>query len=81
MDLKYQPSNKLNLTKMNKTIKKVLLGIGVLLLAYGVYTVIAPEASVGIGDLSIEAQDNSNAYLIIVAGVIALGIGLLGKSN
>ncbi len=66
---------------MTKTIKKVLLGVGVLLLVYGIYMVIAPETSVGIGDISIETQDNTNAYLIIAAGIIALIIGLLGKTK
>tara|TARA_R110000868_G_scaffold28633_2_gene107210 strand:- start:67283 stop:67483 length:201 start_codon:yes stop_codon:yes gene_type:complete len=66
---------------MNNTIKKVLLVIGIALIVYGIYAVIAPEASVGIGDLSIEAQDNSNAYLILGGGVVALIVGLIGKSK
>ena len=66
---------------MNNSIKKVLLVIGVALIVYGIYTVIAPEASVGIGDLSIETQDNTNAYLIIGGGIVALIVGLIGKSK
>ena len=63
---------------MNKTIKSVLLIAGIILLGYGVYTLIAPEASVSIGSLSMEAQDNTNAYIIIGLGLVALIASFLG---
>ncbi|RBP32969.1 hypothetical protein DFR65_102305 [Oceanihabitans sediminis] len=57
---------------MNKSIKTVLLVVGVALLGYGIYTMIAPEASISIGEFGIEAQDNTNAYITIALGIVAL---------
>lgn len=67
---------------MNKTIKTVLLIAGVILVAYGIYTMIQPETQVSIGDLDLlEAQDNTNSYITIAIGVVALALGLIkGKS-
>jgi hypothetical protein len=62
---------------MNKSIKTVLLVAGIVLVAYGVYTMIAPEASIGIGDFSIEAQDNTNSYITIALGIGALAVSFL----
>lgn len=67
-------------TNMNKIIKMVLLVIGVVLVGYGVYTLIAPEASVSIGPLSMEAQDNTNSYITLAIGVVAI-IGGAFASN
>ncbi|MFL1897244.1 hypothetical protein ACJRPK_16190 [Aquimarina sp. 2-A2] len=53
-------------------VKTILLIAGVILLGYGIYTVITPEASVSIGGFSIEAQDNTNAYISIGLGILAL---------
>ena len=67
---------------MNKTIKAVLLGAGVVLLGYGIYTMVAPEASISIGGIGVEAQDNTNSYITIALGVIALLAGLFaGKKG
>ena len=63
---------------MTKSVKKILLAVGFVLLGYGIYTLIAPEASVSIGDLSLEAQDNTNSYITIALGIAALGISFLG---
>jgi len=63
---------------MNKAIKTILMVVGVVLLVYGIYTLIVPETSVGIGDLKIEAQDNTNAYITIVLGLVSLVLGYLG---
>lgn len=63
---------------MNKSVKTILLVVGVALLGYGIYTMIAPEASVSIGDFGIEAQDNTNAYITIGLGIVALAAALLG---
>ncbi|AOW17990.1 hypothetical protein LPB03_11225 [Polaribacter vadi] len=67
---------------MNKTIKTVLLIVGVILLAYGVYVMVVPETQVSIGDLDlIEAQDNTNAYITIGLGIAAIALSLIkGKS-
>lgn len=63
---------------MNKTIKTILMIVGAVLLVYGIYTLIAPEASVGIGDLSIDVQDNTDAYMTIGLGLVALVLGFIG---
>lgn len=63
---------------MNKTIKTILMIVGAVLLVYGIYTLIAPEASIGIGDLSIDVQDNTDAYMTIGLGLVALVLGFLG---
>jgi hypothetical protein len=63
---------------MNKSIKIILLVAGVVLLGYGIYTLIAPETSIGIGDLSIETQDNTNSYITIGLGLVAVVLSFLG---
>jgi hypothetical protein len=67
---------------MNKTIKTVLLIVGVVLLAYGIYTMVIPETKVAIGDVSlVEAQDNTNSFIIIGLGIVAVVLSLVkGKS-
>ena len=62
---------------MNKSVKAILLVVGIVLLAYGIYTMIAPEASVGIGDMSIEAQDNTNSYITIALGLVAVVLSVV----
>lgn len=67
---------------MNKSVKTILLVVGIVLLAYGIYTMIAPEASVGIGDMSIEAQDNTNSYITIALGLVAVVLSVVaGKKS
>lgn len=63
---------------MTKTAKTVLLIAGIALLGYGIYTLIAPEASVSIGSFSVSAQDNTNAYITIGLGIAALAANFLG---
>lgn len=63
---------------MNKTIKTVLLAVGIILLGYGIYTLIAPEASISLGPFNAEVQDNNNAYLTIGLGIVALFVSFLG---
>jgi len=63
---------------MNKTVKMILLVVGIILIGYGIYTMIAPEASVEVGGLSVEAQDNKDAYITIALGVVAAVLGFLG---
>lgn len=67
---------------MNKTVKTVLLIVGVVLIGYGIYTMIAPEASVSVGDIGFEAQDNTNSYITITLGVVVLLASLfVGKKS
>lgn len=67
---------------MNKSIKTILVVAGVILLGYGIYTLIKPEAQLSIGDLDIvTTQDNTNSYITIALGIVAVAIGLVkGKS-
>lgn len=66
---------------MNRTVKSVLLVAGIALLGYGIYTLIAPEASVSIGSFSVSAQDNTNAYITIGLGIAALAASFLGSKK
>jgi len=64
--------------KMNKTIKTVLLILGVILLVYGIYTMITPETQVSIGKLDLlKVQDNTSSYIIIGVGLVAIVLSLL----
>ncbi|MFD2529756.1 MULTISPECIES: hypothetical protein [Polaribacter] len=63
---------------MNKSIKTVLLIVGLILTIYGIYTMIQPETQVSIGDLDlVEAQDNTSSYITIAIGIVALAVGLI----
>lgn len=59
----------------------ILLVIGAVLVGYGVYTLIAPEASVSIGPLSMEAQDNTNSYITLTIGVVAIIAGAFASKK
>lgn len=63
---------------MNKTIKTILLVVGLILVIYGIYKMIVPEASVDIGIAKVEAQDNQDAYITIGLGLAAMVLGFLG---
>ncbi|MCL6295630.1 hypothetical protein [Jejuia spongiicola] len=63
---------------MNKNVKIILLVVGVILVGYGIYTLVAPEAAVSIGGLSVEAQDNTNSYITIALGLVAIALNFLG---
>lgn len=63
---------------MNKQVKSILLIVGVVLLIYGIYRLIMPEASLDLGIVKVEEQDNTNAYITIVLGIIALAVSLVG---
>lgn len=63
---------------MNKTIKTILMVVGVILIVYGIYKLITPEASVDIGVVKFEAQDNQDAYITIGLGLAAMVLGFLG---
>ena len=67
---------------MNKNIKIVLLVAGIILLAYGFYTLVIPETKVAIGDVNIiESQNNKKAYITIGLGILAVVLSLIkGKS-
>ena len=62
---------------MNKSAKSILLIVGVVLLIYGIYNLIKPETSMDLGLFKVEEQDNTNAYITIVLGIIALAVPLI----
>ncbi|MFG6686313.1 hypothetical protein ACGK9U_07015 [Mariniflexile sp. HNIBRBA6329] len=63
---------------MNKSVKSILMIVGIVLLCYGIYNMIIPETKISIGDLDlVEAQDNTNAYITIGLGLVALLISFL----
>jgi uncharacterized membrane protein YidH (DUF202 family) len=67
---------------MNKIIKTVLLIAGVILLAYGIYTLERTETKISIGDLDlIQTQDNTNAYITIALGVTAVALSLIKEKS
>ena len=64
---------------MHKTVQVILLLVGVILIGYGIYTMITPEASVDLGIVETEIQDNSNAYITIGLGLASVILALLGS--
>ncbi|WP_438977611.1 hypothetical protein [Polaribacter sp.] len=67
---------------MNKNLKTILLVVGIILLAYGFYTMVVPETKVAVGDVSLlEAQDNTNAYIAIALGILAVVLSLIKGKN
>lgn len=67
---------------MNKGIKSILIIVGIALLGYGIYTMIIPETQISIGDLDlVKAQDNTNAYITIGLGLVALLFSFFGSKK
>lgn len=68
---------------MNKTIKTILLIVGVILLVYGIYILVIPETEISIGDLDlVKVQDNTNSYITIGLGLLSVVLSLMkGKSE
>lgn len=63
---------------MNKSIKTILMIIGVCLIGYGVYTSVVPETILSIGSLDVKAKDNSNdSYITIGLGLATLIISFV----
>jgi len=60
---------------MKSIAKTVLLILGIGLLCYGTYTLIEPEASLDVLGMSIEEQDNTNAYITLGLGLVLTLIG------
>lgn len=67
---------------MNRAIKTILLVIGIILLAYGIYTMVVPETKISIDDLDlIEAPDNTTAYITIILGIVAVALSLIKEKS
>ncbi|PSG89471.1 hypothetical protein [Aurantibacter aestuarii] len=60
---------------MNNLVSIVLRVVGLILLGYGIYQVIMPEASVDLGVVKAIAQDNSDAYVTMGLGLLSIGLG------
>jgi nitric oxide reductase large subunit len=63
---------------MNSKVKMILLVVGVLLLGYGIYTLITPEASMDLGVIKAEVQDNNDSYITIALGLVAIVLSRVG---
>lgn len=60
---------------MGKNFRSIVLIAGIVILAYGVYTLVQPETQVSVGDVDlIKVQDNTNSYITIAVGVIAIAL-------
>lgn len=59
---------------MNRNIKTVFLIAGIILLAYGFYTLVIPEQKV-------EIPSNTSAYITIVLGVLAVILSLIKEKE
>jgi len=67
---------------MNRTIKSILLIIGIALTAYGIYTLVIPETQISIGEIDlIKVQDNTNSYITIGIGLVAIVLSLINQKK
>ena len=67
---------------MNKTIKTVLLITGIILLIFGIYTIIIPETGISIRKLDlVKTQDNRISYRTIGVGIVAIFLSLIKKKS
>ncbi|HEX9826751.1 MAG TPA: hypothetical protein VGA80_09155 [Flavobacteriaceae bacterium] len=64
---------------MHKAIQAILLIVGVILIGYGIYTMITPEASIDLGIVEAEVQDDNNAYITIGLGIASVVLSLLAS--
>jgi uncharacterized membrane-anchored protein YitT (DUF2179 family) len=63
---------------MNKSIKIILIIVGVGLLGYGIYTLVVPETLLSVGSLDIKVKDTSNSYITIGLGLAVLLFSFIG---
>ncbi|RIA08740.1 hypothetical protein OE09_0562 [Flavobacteriaceae bacterium MAR_2010_72] len=65
---------------MNKSIKSILMIVGVVLIGYGIYTIVVPETILSIGSLDVKAKDtNNNSYIMTGLGLAALLFSIIGS--
>ncbi|HSM62946.1 MAG TPA: hypothetical protein VK833_03305 [Gillisia sp.] len=58
---------------MNNTLKIVLLIVGVVLVGYGLYTLVTPEVAFEAGPIKVQAQgDHTQSYAMIGLGILSL---------
>lgn len=66
---------------MNRNVKTVLLVLGIILLAYGFYTMEIPEKTIVPENTNIFANaENRNAYIAIALGVLSVILSLAKKA-
>ncbi|NVJ88454.1 MAG: hypothetical protein HWD82_03320 [Flavobacteriaceae bacterium] len=66
---------------MNRNVKAVLLVLGIILLAYGFYTMVIPEKTIVPENTNIFPNaENRNAYIAIALGVLSVILSLLKES-
>jgi len=67
---------------MRKMIPQILQIVGLILVVYGIYQVVSPEASVDLGIVEATAQDNTDAYTTVGIGILAVVLGFfMGKKK
>lgn len=64
---------------MQKVIQGILLFVGVFLIGHGIYTMITPEASIDLGIVEAEIQDDNEAYTTIGLGIASVVLSLLAS--
>lgn len=56
--------------------------IGIALTAYGIYTLVIPETQISIGEIDlIKVQDNTNSYITIGIGLVAIVLSLINPKK
>jgi uncharacterized membrane protein YvlD (DUF360 family) len=67
---------------MNRTIKSILLLIGIALLFYGIYTLVIPETQISIEEIDlVKVQENTNSYLTVGIGLVAIVLSLINPKK
>jgi hypothetical protein len=67
---------------MDRTIKSILLLIGIALLFYGIYTLVIPETQISIEEIDlVKVQENTNSYLTVGIGLVAIVLSLINPKK
>jgi len=67
---------------MNRTVKTVLLMAGIILLIYGICTMIIPKTEISKVSLDlVKLQNNSISYITIGFGIVAIFLSLIKEKD
>lgn len=56
--------------------------IGIALTFYGIYTLVIPETQISIGEIDlVKVQDNTNSYITIGIGLVAIVLSLINPKK
>lgn len=67
---------------MNRTVKTVLLIAGIILLIYGICTMIIPKTEISKVSLDlVKLQNNSISYITIGFGIVAIFLSLIKEKD